>query len=173
MVTIDTSGWDRMDAEAARVINGQEVQADIIPFMEAHYRVLPGRDNRAMVGISHNGGSAFTAGTMNLDKFAYLGLLSTGMFGGLLPSPTFTLYAPYEPDKLLPPLTKKLLTPGTKLKVFYLSSGTIDPRTPFIESAIGDFQKYGVKPIFEKFPGGHQDKAFRPAFIDFVSLLFK
>jgi enterochelin esterase family protein len=161
------------ESEAARVMNSDELVTDVMPFVESHYRTLSGRDNRAMVGISHSGGTSFTATTRNLDKFGNLGLLSTGMFGGLLPSPTFALYGPYEPDKLLPPLSKKLLAPATRLKVFYMSCGNIDPRVTFIQQGAKDFQRYGVKTVVEVFPGGHQDKAFRPAFVNFVSLLFK
>jgi enterochelin esterase family protein len=161
------------ESEAARVVNSDELVTDVMPFVELHYRTLPGRDNRAMVGISHSGGTSFTATVRNLDKFGNLGLLSTGMFGGLLPSPTFALYGPYEPDKLLPPLTKKLLAPATRLKVFYLACGNIDPRVTFIQQGAKDFEKYGVKTVVEVYPGGHQDKAFRPAFVSFASLLFK
>jgi enterochelin esterase-like enzyme len=160
-------------SEAARVMNSDELVTDMMPLVESHYRTLPGRDNRAMVGISHAGGTSFTACMRNLDKFGNLGLLSTGMFGGLLPSPTFALYGPYEPDKLLPPVAKKLLDPATRLKVFYMAVGSIDPRCEPVKKGAADFEKYGVKPILKVYPGGHQDHAFRPAFTEFVSLLFK
>jgi len=47
--------------------------ADLIPMIERTYRALPGRENRAMAGLSMGGMQTFTTGLNNLDKFAYLG----------------------------------------------------------------------------------------------------
>jgi enterochelin esterase-like enzyme len=47
--------------------------ADLIPMVEKTYRALPGRENRAMSGLSMGGAQAFTTVLNNLDKFAYLG----------------------------------------------------------------------------------------------------
>ena len=166
----------RKDTEAGRVKDGEELLTDIIPLIESRYRTLAGRENRALAGISHNAGATWTAGLGHLDKFGSLGMLSSGMFGGLLPDPTpggFALYAPWEPDKVLPDATKKLLAPATKPKLFYISCGNIDPRVDPTRKAVEEMGTYGVKPMLEVYPGGHQGKAFRPAFISFVSHLFK
>jgi enterochelin esterase-like enzyme len=66
-----------------------------------------------------------------------------------------------------------MLARGHQLKLFYLSDGNIDPRVNPTKTAAGEFEKYGVRPVFEVYPGGHQPKAFRPAFVSFVSRLFK
>ena len=57
---------------------------DLIPVVEKSYRVAPGRENRAMAGLSMGGMQTFTTGLQNLDKFAYLGGFSgnCGSFGG-------------------------------------------------------------------------------------------
>jgi enterochelin esterase-like enzyme len=166
----------RKDPEAGRVKDGEELIADIIPLVENHFRTLPGRQNRALAGISHNAGATWTAGLAHLDTFGNLGMLSSGMFGGLLPDPTpggFALYAPWEPEKVLPAATQKLLAPASKPKLFYMSVGTIDPRVEPTKKGVEEMAAYGVKPVFETYPGGHQAHAFRPAFISFVSRLFK
>jgi len=54
---------------------------DLIPMIERTYRVAPGRENRAMAGLSMGGGQTFTTGLQNLDRFAYLGGFS-GSCGG-------------------------------------------------------------------------------------------
>ena len=54
---------------------------DLIPMIERTYRVLPGRENRAMAGLSMGGMQTFTTALNNLDKFAYLGGFS-GSCGG-------------------------------------------------------------------------------------------
>lgn len=164
----------RNSPEDGRVKDGEELEQDIIPLVEGHFRVLANRDNRALAGISHNAGATWTVGTTHLSTFGSLGMLSSGMFGGLLPDPRpggFALYAPWEPEKVLPDATKRLL--ANKPKLFYISCGSIDPRVTFTRKGVEEMAGYGVKPVFEVYPGGHQAHAFRPAYISFVSKLFK
>ena len=166
----------RKDTEAGRVKDGEELFGDIVPLIESRYRILPGKENRALGGVSHNAGATWTVGMANLDKIGSIGMLSSGMFGGLLPDPTpggFALYAPWEPEKVLPFTTKKLLDPATKPRLFYIAAGDIDPRVNPTREAVKQMGTYGVKPVFEVYPGGHQGKATRPAYISFVSRLFK
>src|SRR3954447_23091919 len=54
---------------------------DLIPVVEQSYRVLPGRENRAMAGLSMGGMQSFRTVLSNLDKFAWLGGFS-GSSGG-------------------------------------------------------------------------------------------
>ena len=54
---------------------------DLIPMIEKTYRVVPGRENRAMAGLSMGGMQSFQTVLANLDKFAYLGGFS-GSSGG-------------------------------------------------------------------------------------------
>ena len=174
MLTDEAGG--RNDAEAARMDDSRAMVMDILPLIESRYRTLPGRENRAMTGISHNGGATWTVGTHNLDKFGSLGLLSSGMFGGLLPDPKpggFALYAPWHPEQIIPPFAKTQTNPATKLKLFYLAAGNIDPRVGPTKAAAEEFRKAGVDAVFESYPGGHQPKAFRPSFVSFVSKIFK
>jgi enterochelin esterase family protein len=54
---------------------------DLIPMIEKTCRVLPGRENRAMAGLSMGGMQTFLTTLANLDKFAYIGGFS-GSTGG-------------------------------------------------------------------------------------------
>jgi enterochelin esterase-like enzyme len=54
---------------------------DLIPMVERTFRVAPGRENRAMAGLSMGGAQTFGTGLANLDKFAYIGGFS-GSSGG-------------------------------------------------------------------------------------------
>ena len=51
---------------------------DLIPMIEKTYRALPGRENRAMAGLSMGGMQTHTTTMAHLDKFSYIGLLSGG-----------------------------------------------------------------------------------------------
>ena len=59
----------------------KEIFNDIIPFMEKTYRTLNDRPNRAIAGLSAGGGTTMNVGMRNLEKFAYLGEFSSGLFG--------------------------------------------------------------------------------------------
>ena len=156
---------------AGRDMLSKEIGTDIIPFIEKHYRALPGRENRGMAGASQQGATSFDVATANMDLFANLGVFGTGLYGGLINSPTFAPYPPFDFDKEMPVVTAKMK--AHPLKLWYMAVGTIDPREPFNEKAVAQFDKYGVKPIFKTFPGGHQDKVWRAATIDFLKRVFK
>jgi enterochelin esterase-like enzyme len=54
---------------------------DIIPYVESHYSVKTGRDNRAVAGLSMGGGQALSIGLKHLDRFAWIGGFSSALFG--------------------------------------------------------------------------------------------
>ena len=74
---------------------------DLIPMIEKTYRVRPGRENRAMAGLSMGGMQTFLTTLANLDKFAYIGGFSgsTGGFGGArsIRRPPTTACSPMRP----------------------------------------------------------------------------
>jgi enterochelin esterase family protein len=59
-----------------------EFLKEIIPFVEKNYRVLMGRENRAIAGLSMGGGQTLRVLTTHPDQFAYVGIWSAGLFGG-------------------------------------------------------------------------------------------
>jgi enterochelin esterase family protein len=124
-----------------------------------------------MAGASQQGATSFDVAMTNLDKIANLGVFGTGLYGGLINSPTFAPYPPFDFDKEMPVVAAKMK--ANKLKLWYMAVGTIDPREPFNEKAVAQFDKYGIKPIFKTFSGGHQDKVWRAATIDFLQLVFR
>lgn len=50
---------------------------DLIPYIESHYKVLPGKKNRAVAGLSMGGGQSLNFGLGHMDKFAYVGGFSS------------------------------------------------------------------------------------------------
>ena len=105
----------------------QELQTEIMPLIQKHYRVLSDRVHRAMAGLSFGGGTTFTIGMRHLDEFAYLGEFGSALFGGLLNSQTVTSYGPYDPEKIAPGIYRNLISPDTRLRLFYMSCGAEDP----------------------------------------------
>src|SRR5205814_6930346 len=60
---------------------------DIIPYIESHYPVKPGRENRAIAGLSMGGAQSLNIGLKHLDQFAWIGAFSSGgNTGGIAPN---------------------------------------------------------------------------------------
>jgi enterochelin esterase family protein len=56
-----------------------ELLKDIVPYVEKNYRVLAGRENRALAGLSMGGGQTLRVVTSNPDRFAYVAVWSAGV----------------------------------------------------------------------------------------------
>jgi enterochelin esterase-like enzyme len=56
-----------------------ELMKDVIPLIEKQYRVLPGRDNRAIAGLSMGGGQTLRTIVSQPDQFAYAAIWSAGV----------------------------------------------------------------------------------------------
>ena len=52
-----------------------------MPAVERTYRAAPGRENRAVVGLSMGGGQALTIGLGHLDLFSHVGAFSAAVPG--------------------------------------------------------------------------------------------
>jgi enterochelin esterase family protein len=56
-----------------------ELLKDVVPFVEKNYRVLAGREHRALAGLSMGGGQTTRVITTNPDQFAYVAVWSAGV----------------------------------------------------------------------------------------------
>jgi enterochelin esterase family protein len=59
-------------ADMYKIFN-DELLDNVIPYVEANYRVLPDRENRAIAGFSRGGGQSLFTAFNNPDKFAWIG----------------------------------------------------------------------------------------------------
>src|SRR5262249_51365081 len=59
----------------------EEFEKDIMPYAEKNYRVYTDRKNRAVAGLSMGGAQTLSIGMRNLEKFGYVGVYSSGIFG--------------------------------------------------------------------------------------------
>lgn len=140
-----------------------------IPYIEAHYRVLPGRINRAIAGLSLGGGIAISVGLRRLDQFAYVGEFSTGLFGGV----SGAAYEPFDVETLSPGFLDDPSATNERLGLLYFSCGTEDPRMPFTAEAARALQESGVDVTLRSFPGGHEWSVWRDSLVDFAAMLFR
>jgi len=136
---------------------------DLIPMIEKTYRVLPGRENRAMAGLSMGGFQTFLTTLANLDKFAYIGGFSgsTGAFGG-----------PFDPKTSNNGVFADADAFNKKVKVLFLGIGSVEgPNTKNFSEAL---TKAGIHNVYFESPGtAHEWLTWRRCLNDFAPRLFQ
>jgi len=136
---------------------------DLIPMIERKYRALPGRENRAMAGLSMGGMQTFTTALNNLDKFAYLGGFSgsCGGRGGTFDPKTTCGGAFADPAAF-----------NKKVKVLFLGIGSTEGQgtKQFSDSLTAA----GVHNVYFESPGtAHEWLTWRRCLNDFAPRLFR
>ena len=136
---------------------------DLIPIIEKTYRVLPGRENRAMAGLSMGGAQTFLTTLANLDKFAYIGGFSgsTGGRGGAFDPKTSNNGVFADPEAF-----------NKKVKVLFLGIGSVEG--PGAKNFSEALTKAGIKNVFFESAGtAHEWLTWRRCLNDFAPRLFK
>ena len=137
---------------------------DLIPMVERTYRVLPGRESRAMAGLSMGGAQTFTTALGNLDKFAYLGGFSGscgGRGGGAFDPKTACGGAFADPAAF-----------NKKVKVMFLGIGSVEG--PGTKNFSDTLTKAGIHNVYFESPGtAHEWLTWRRCLNDFAPRLFR
>ena len=137
----------------------KDLLQDLIPFVQANYRVYTDRSNRALVGLSMGGGQALNIGLRHLDVFSRV-----ASFSGAVPRG-----AGAEPFQPLLADAKKL---NDSLKLLWVGCGTEDglfaPNKEF--SAL--LKKNGVTHTFRETGGAHTWSVWRKYLAEVAPLLF-
>ena len=68
--------WD--NSKEYSELNGSDFNKDIQPYVESHYRTRSDRASRAIAGLSMGGSQTLNVAFLTLDKFAYIGVFSSG-----------------------------------------------------------------------------------------------
>jgi enterochelin esterase family protein len=99
-------------ADMYRLFN-DDLVGSIIPYVEAHFRVIPDREKRAIAGFSRGGGQSLFAGFTNLGTFAWI-----CSYSAYLTAEVF--------DKYFPTLSDTPAVTNQRLKLLWLGVGTED-----------------------------------------------
>jgi enterochelin esterase family protein len=155
--------WAGGSSPEAMELLSRELLGDVIPVIEKTYRVAPGRESRAIVGLSMGGGQAFTIGLRNLDHFAWVGEFSSG----LLSEADFSL------AKHVPGFLEDAAAANRRLKLLYLSCGTEDPRINGQLNLVDELKARQIRHVWFPTPGVHEWKVWRHALADFLQKTFR
>ncbi len=150
--------------------NEKDIVSDLIPFVEKRFRTLPGRENRALAGLSMGSGIAANVGLKRLDVFASVGLLSAGMFRGTANAtpPGAALL-----DKISPGFLADPAATNRKLRLLFFSCGTEDPRITAMTQVAEELRSRKINVTLKSYPGEHEWKVWRHSLADMAPMLFR
>jgi len=152
---------------------------DIMPYVQKNYRVLTDRANTAIAGLSMGGLQTLNIGIPNLEKFAYLGVYSSGLIGafpgagrGGTPAPAAGTGGPTEWETRN---TAKLDDPNLKkgLKLVWFGTGKEDFLLDTTVKTVDLLKKHGFSPVFKESGGGHTWMNWRDYLNEFAPQLFQ
>lgn len=124
----------------------QEYIKDIIPYVESHYRAKPGRENRALAGLSMGGFVVMNVGLSRLDTFGELYIYSSGYFDDQRQA-----FEDNFRKVLADPNTNDLLrTP------LYMAAGETDIALFNSQKTLSVFNRYAVRNFWVLSTGGHE-----------------
>jgi enterochelin esterase family protein len=150
---------------------------DVMPYVEGNFRVSTGRSNTAIAGLSMGGSQTLNIAIPHLDKFAYIGVFSSGLLGafpipgrGGAPAPPSAGPGEWEARNATT-LDAANLKKG--LKVFWFSTGKDDFLVSTTVATVDLFKKHGFTPVYQESAGGHTWLNWRDYLSAFAPQLFE
>ena len=145
-----------------------------MPYAEKHYRVLADRQHRAIAGLSMGGTQTLNIAIPHLDKFAYVGVFSSGLIGGAVggsrggaaPPPTRAWEQQHRTEL-------DNAAPKKGLKLFWFSTGADDGLIATSKARWTCSRSTGSTPVFKESPGAHTWINWRNYLNEFAPQLFQ
>ena len=153
---------------------------DVMPYVEKNYRVLTDRPNTAIAGLSMGGMQTLEVALPRLERFAYIGVYSSGLIGafgnaggrgrGAAPAP-----APAGPIEFEKTNAAKLADANLKkgLRLFWFGTGKEDFLLSTTDATVDLFKRHGFSPVYVQSPGGHTWINWRNYLSEFAPQLFR
>ena len=156
----------------------------VMPYIEKNYRVLTDRANTAIAGLSMGGGHTLNIAIPQLERFAYIGVYSSGLLGAFPAADTAAAAPAPAAPPVSPPLTAvewerinaaKLDDAALKkgLRLLWFATGKEDRLLPTTQGTVDLFKKHGFAPVFRESPGGHTWINWRNYLVEFAPQLFQ
>ena len=134
----------------------REFVTDVMPLVEKRYRVITDRAHTAMAGLSMGGSQTLNIAIPNLQRFAYIGVYSSGLIGEPAPTAATATTTPNNPtweSRNLAILDNTALKKG--LKLLWFSTGKDDGLLSTTKSTVEMLKKHGFTVVYEESPGAH------------------
>jgi enterochelin esterase-like enzyme len=151
---------------------------DLLPYVEKNYRTLTDRQSRAIAGLSMGGNQTLNIAIPHLEKFAYIGVFSSGIISGTRgatpPAGTGTPAAPFGEtwEKQNMAALDNAVT-KRDLRLLWFSTGKDDGLIATTRSTVDLLKKHGFNPVFIESPGAHTWLNWRDYLAQFAPQLFQ
>jgi enterochelin esterase-like enzyme len=144
---------------------------DIVPYVESHYRVHADRAHRALAGLSMGGGQTLSIAIADLERFGYLGVFSSGVFGitgqGPGARPGATPWTEEHADALNDAAARE------GLELVWFATGTEDFLIETSRATVAALRDHGFDVVYKESGGGHTWANWREYLNEFAPLLFR
>jgi enterochelin esterase-like enzyme len=142
---------------------------DIMPLVEKRYRIKTSRNSRAIAGLSMGGAQALNISMAQFDKFAYIGVFSSGVFGiaggrGGRGTPDFE-------QRNVAALDNSALKKG--LKLCWFATGKQDSLIATSRATVDMMKKHNFNVVFKETEGAHSWIVWREYLNEFAPQLFQ
>ncbi len=148
----------------------KDFESSIMPYIETRYRINTDRQSRAIAGLSMGGAHTLDIAIPNLEKFAYIGVYSSGIFG-IIGGPGGPPASPTWETKQLKTLDDAKLKQG--LKLFWFATGKDDFLVETTRATVDMFKKHGFDVIYKETSGAHTWINWRLYLNEFAQMLFQ
>jgi enterochelin esterase family protein len=152
----------------------QDFVEDIMPHVEKTYRVQTDRGSRAIAGLSMGGAQTLNIGIPNLEKFGYIGVYSSGVFGiagGRGGAASATPAGPTWEEQNKEALDNPKLKKG--LKLFWFGTGKDDFLVETTRKTVEMLKKHQFDVAYDETAGAHTWMVWREYLHDFAPKLFQ
>lgn len=144
---------------------------EIKPFIESHYRVLTGRENTAIAGLSMGGAHTLNIAVPNLAQYAYFGVFSSGVFGITGANSFGNNDGVTWEERNKATLDDSKLKEG--LKLVWFATGKEDFLLETSRATVKTLENHGFKVTYKETDGGHTWPNWRNYLFEFAQLLFR
>jgi enterochelin esterase family protein len=119
----------------------KDLLTDLIPFVQANYRVNADRESRALAGLSMGGSLTLAIGPRHLETFSRLAVFSSG--GG------------QDPAKSMADIAANARNVNSQLKFFWMGVGTEDGAMAGAKRTSDFLNSAGIKHVYKTSAGAH------------------
>jgi enterochelin esterase-like enzyme len=145
-------------ARTARLFE-EDLLQEVVPLVEASYRVHKDPAHRAIAGLSMGGGQSASIGLNHPELFGYVGVWSSGLST--------------EPETTFRNLLARSDQSRNHLKLLWIGCGRQDRIFPNAERLSGWMTEHGVKNVWRPSEGPHEWPVWRLYLGEFLPRLFR
>jgi enterochelin esterase-like enzyme len=136
---------------------------DVMPFVDANYRVYPDRDHRAIVGLSLGGAQALAIGLSHLDLFSRIAAFSPAMGASNNPATGGVDFEMVLAD------TARI---NSQLKFLWVGCGTEDTLFASVKDFSGQLANHKIEHIYRVTGGAHNYAVWQRNLNEVAPMLF-